>query len=96
MVHLALPPRDISPLPSLWLCNLGSEAYAGPGSSVGARDSPQLPQAPRSEPDEYDRWESILSQEDLEEIEQRRKHYWPGTEIVAVEDEWSVTPRAEI
>ncbi|KAH1437324.1 hypothetical protein KXX32_003242 [Aspergillus fumigatus] len=68
----------------------------GPGSSVGARDSPQLPQAPRSEPDEYDRWESILSQEDLEEIEQRRKHYWPGTEIVAVEDEWSVTPRAEI
>ncbi|GAQ06041.1 hypothetical protein ALT_3362 [Aspergillus lentulus] len=57
-------------------------------------DSPQLPQAPRSEPDQYVRWESILNQEDLEEIEQRRKHYWPGTEIVAVEDPWSVTSRA--
>ncbi|KAF7170129.1 hypothetical protein CNMCM6106_004931 [Aspergillus hiratsukae] len=50
-------------------------------------NSPQLPQAPRSEPDQYVRWESILSPEDLEEIEQRGKHYWPGTEIVVVESE---------
>lgn len=55
-------------------------------------DSSKLPQAPRSDQDEYVRWESILSMEDLEEIEQQRKYYWPGTGIIDVESPLSVTP----
>ena len=58
----------------------------------GSPELPQTAQTPRSEPDQYFRWESILSTEDLEEIEQRRRHYWPETELICVEDPLSVMP----
>lgn len=38
-------------------------------------DGPRMPQSPRGEPDLYVRWESILSEDDLEEIERKRKHF---------------------
>jgi hypothetical protein len=67
----------------------------GLGLVWGPYDSRQLPQAPRSEPDRYVRWESILTSEDLEEIEQRRKHYWPGTEIIQVESPRALTSETD-
>ncbi|KAJ5714585.1 uncharacterized protein N7483_011766 [Penicillium malachiteum] len=59
-----------------------------------AKENPmELPQAPRSECDQYVRWESILTAEDLEEIERRRQYYWPGREMVCVENQGHVDLR---
>jgi hypothetical protein len=55
----------------------------------------RLPQAPTSELDLYVRWESILGKDDLEEVEWRRKHFWPGSEIVNVEHQWHLIPNWE-
>ncbi|KAJ5832265.1 hypothetical protein N7474_000576 [Penicillium riverlandense] len=41
--------------------------------------------APQSEADQYVRWKSFLSADVLEEVERKRKHYWPGIEIVSVQ-----------
>ncbi|OOF98331.1 hypothetical protein ASPCADRAFT_142457 [Aspergillus carbonarius ITEM 5010] len=51
---------------------------------------PKLPQSPRSESDQYVRWESILSAEDLEDIERKRKHFWPGVDMVHLESSRSI------
>lgn len=48
----------------------------------------RLTQAPRSEPDLYVRWESILGKGDLEEVERRRKDFWPSRNIANVEDQY--------
>ncbi|KAJ6024024.1 hypothetical protein N7540_004821 [Penicillium herquei] len=54
-----------------------------------AKENPmELPQVPRSECDQYVRWESILTADDLEEIERRRQLYWPGLEIIYMENEF--------
>lgn len=42
--------------------------------------------APVSESDEYFRWRSILTEEELEKVERRRKHYWPSQEIIPIPD----------
>ncbi|PWY87095.1 hypothetical protein BO94DRAFT_624305 [Aspergillus sclerotioniger CBS 115572] len=55
------------------------------------KGSPKLPQSPRSESDQYVRWESILSAEDLEDIERKRKHFWPGMEMVHLESAHSIS-----
>jgi hypothetical protein len=42
------------------------------------------------------RWESILGKDELEEVERQRKHFWPGREIVNVEERWSFNPELEL
>jgi len=42
--------------------------------------------APVSESDEYFRWRSILTEEELEQVERRRRHCWPSQEIIPIPD----------
>lgn len=64
------------------------ERMVGLGLLPQKSDGPRVPQGPRGEPDLYVRWESILSEEDLEEIDRKRKYFWPGREIVRLEFPW--------
>ncbi|PYI09413.1 hypothetical protein BO78DRAFT_308293 [Aspergillus sclerotiicarbonarius CBS 121057] len=50
-----------------------------------AHGGPPTSQSPRSEADQYVRWESILGVKDLEDIERKRRHYWPGRDYIHLE-----------
>ncbi|PWY90715.1 hypothetical protein BO70DRAFT_384359 [Aspergillus heteromorphus CBS 117.55] len=56
------------------------ERMAALGLLPSRDGSPALPQAPRSELDMYARWVSILNADELDEIEERKEHFVPGTE----------------
>ncbi|RAK97356.1 uncharacterized protein BO80DRAFT_504859 [Aspergillus ibericus CBS 121593] len=60
------------------------------------RGAPPTSQSPRSEADQYVRWESILSEEDLQDIERKRRHFWPGREMVHVESRHSIDLNYEL
>lgn len=47
-----------------------------------------MPHNARSESDLYVRWESILSENDLDETERRKQCFWPDMEVIRVELSW--------